>query len=91
MKIRFFGTYRRITGQTEIDWNSNAQTVKELIDELSRVYGEKLKDRIMADPDKLSNDVIILINGKSESFMEKANTRIKMDDQISIFPMAFGG
>ena len=91
MKIRFFGTYRRVTGQTEIDWNSNAQTVKELIDELSCVYGEKLKDRIMADPDQLSSDVIILINGESEAFMEKANMRIKMDDQISIFPMAAGG
>ncbi len=91
MKIRFFGIYRRITGQSEIDWNSNAQTVKDLIDELSREYSAKLEDRIMADPYKLSNDVIILINGKSVAFMEKANTRIQMDDQISIFPMAFGG
>ncbi len=91
MKIRFFGTYRRITGQKEIDWNTNAQTLKELIDELSREYGEKLKEKIMADPDKLRNDVIILINGKNEAFMKKIDTPIKEEDQISIFPMAVGG
>lgn len=79
--VKFFATLRQVTGAREIQ--VDALNVKELLERLSTDYQGKL-DRYL----KMST---VLVNGKNVIHMKGKKTKLKPDDEVSIFPPLGGG
>lgn len=89
MKVKFFAYLRDYTKTKEVDING-CSTVLELLDMLSEKYGKNLKEKLFKNGE-LSNEIIILVNGRHIVHLEGINTEIKENDEISIFPVVAGG
>jgi len=79
--VKFYATLRKVTGAREVEFD--AGSVSELIDALSREYGEKI-DRYL----KVST---VTVNGTNASELKGERTRLKPKDVVSIFPPLGGG
>lgn len=89
MKVKFFAYLRDFTKTKEVDING-CRTVLELLTRLSDKYGNNLKDKLYKNGE-LSNEIIILVNGRHIVHLNGINTEIKENDEISIFPVVAGG
>lgn len=89
MKVRFFAYIREITGTKEIQ-HEHCLTVRDLLQELSQRYGHRFREKVL-DGERLSSQVIILVNGRNIVHIKGLDTPLKEDDQISIFPVVAGG
>ncbi|MBZ4686877.1 MAG: sulfur-carrier protein [Clostridia bacterium] len=90
MKVKFFAFIRKYAGNTKERDDVEAHTLYELLDKLGREYGSTFKAKVFPD-NKVSEDVIILINGVHIVHLDGTNTQLKEDDVVSIFPKVFGG
>jgi len=89
MKVRFFAYIRDYTGTKEIECHG-CPTLKELLSDLCEKYGGKFRDKVF-DGENLSGEIIILINGRHVTHYDGINSRLKEEDEISIFPVVAGG
>jgi len=91
MKLRFFATYRDITGSKEIDIPAPPD-VWSLLTLLSERYGKSfIKEALNPDGSEMGDNVIILVNGRNIFYMEDVNTPLTDTDVVSIFPLIAGG
>lgn len=90
MQIRYFATIREITGQNTITWAQPANTLGDLLRQLTRRYDSRFAYWVWKG-DKLSDMVIILVNGGDVRHLTGLDTPLNPDDIISIFPMVAGG
>ena len=79
--VKFFATLRQVAGARQIEME--AGTVKDLLDRLSTAYEGRM-DRYL----KIST---VLVNGKNVVHMKGQKTRLKPDDEVSIFQPMGGG
>lgn len=79
--VKFYATLRKVTGAREAEFQ--ADSVKNLLERLSREYGEKI--------DRYLEVSIVLVNGTNVSQLKGAGTRLKAKDVVSIFPPLGGG
>ena len=79
--VKFFATLRQVAGARQIEME--AGTVKDLLDRLSTAYEGRM-DRYL----KIST---VLVNGKNVVHMKGQKTKLKPDDEVSIFPPMGGG
>ncbi|MFT5872701.1 MAG: molybdopterin synthase sulfur carrier subunit [Clostridium sp.] len=89
MKVKFFAYLRDYTKTKEVDVNG-CVTILELLNMLCEKYGRTLKETIFKNGE-LSNEIIILVNGRHIVHLKGINTEIKENDEISIFPVVAGG
>lgn len=89
MIIKFFAYIRDYTHTKQTDIPA-FDTVEEMLRELCRVYGKKFEDKIFKN-NELSAEIIILVNGRHITHYDGIKTRLKEDDEISIFPVVAGG
>ncbi|TFG00280.1 MAG: MoaD family protein [Promethearchaeota archaeon] len=89
--IRFFAHLKDIVGiknqiSLQVEKGSN---VLDLLNKLFTLYD--IKNHIMRDNQTLKKWVTILINGREIRFLLGLQTKIKENDNISIFPPIVGG
>lgn len=89
MIVRFFAYIRNYTNTRETTV-SQCQTVEELLEKLISRYGEKFKDKVYKNG-SLSDEIIILVNGRHITHLDTIKTRLTDTDVISIFPVVAGG
>jgi len=82
-RVKFFATLRDITGVREIDIKG-VRNVRELLNELYRMYGDRFKKEI-------ERKNMILVNGRNILDLQGYDTEINEKDEIAIFPPAGGG
>ena len=90
MKLKFFATYRDITGIKELDIPAPS-TAMELLLKLSKLYGAAMRDKLFTKDGSISDDVILLVNGRNIAHINGAETPLCDDDTVSLFPMVAGG
>ncbi|MGB9792295.1 MAG: MoaD/ThiS family protein [Thermacetogeniaceae bacterium] len=99
MKIRFLTILQNITGTgtTEI---AESKTVKELLIDLAKCYGEEMEKWLFVtnennsgweDEPRFSNNVVILVNGRAIDVASCWNMMLRETDEIVIFPKISGG
>ncbi len=87
--VRLFGVFREPVGQKEL--NIDAKNVKELVKILTEKY-EKMEDLLVKNQDPLAlKNVLIIVNGRSISFLDGINTTLEEEDVVSIFSPIGGG
>ena len=91
MKLKFFAGYRDITNCKETDIPAPPD-VWTLLIRLSECYGKDFRKEIFT-PDGLdiSDEVILLVNGRNISFLDGRTTALSETDIVSIFPVVAGG
>ncbi|MFL0268330.1 ubiquitin-like small modifier protein 1 [Candidatus Clostridium radicumherbarum] len=89
MKVKFFAYLRDYTNTKSLDIE-NYETLEELLYELCNTFGEKLKKAIF-DGENLSNEIIIMVNGRHIVHLDGLKTKLMDNDEISIFPVVAGG
>jgi len=89
MVIKFFAYIRDYTGSKEINID-RCTTLRELLDKLCSKYGKKFSEKVFIG-DRLSDDIIILVNGRHILHLQGLETSLEENDEISIFPKVAGG
>lgn len=92
VKIRIPGILNSITKTklVEIDIGQEDITVKQVIAELSRVYGPEFERKILEDG-KLRRFVNIYLNGEDIRYLNGLDTEVKNSSELSILPAVSGG
>ena len=90
MKIKFFATYRDLTGCRELDIPAPS-TAYALMEELALRFGPDMRRKVFTADKELSVDVILLINGRHIAHLDGKETPLHDSDIVSLFPMVAGG
>ena len=91
MKLKFFATYREITRCNEADIPAPPD-VWALLTRLGECYGAAICAKLFTpDGGHISEDAIILVNGRNILYLKGKNTPLAESDVVCIFPMVAGG
>jgi len=90
MKVKFFATYRDLTGCKETDVPAPPDAAALLGALISR-YGPRMQRKLFAESGELSEDAILLVNGRHIAHLSGLNTPLSEKDVVSLFPMVAGG
>lgn len=92
VKICVFADLRDLLGFSVVDLDTQPESVRELIDTLSRRYNRRFR-RLLIDrkTGDLKRFYKILVNGRDIDFLDRLDTRLKDGDELSFFSPAGGG
>jgi molybdopterin synthase sulfur carrier subunit len=90
IKVKAYATIRDALGASvEIGLHEGA-TVKDLLNELTRIYGKFLGES--PEPSSgLPPYVKVLVNGRDIDFLKGLETKLKDGDEVALFPPVGGG
>lgn len=89
MIVRFFAHLREITGVKETLLSCHDNAIKDVLDDLSQLFGESFKKILFNDKGDLY--VRILINGRNIDYLDGLNSMVTGDEIVVIFPPVAGG
>ncbi len=91
VKFKSFGPIRRILGNSviEVDVPENA-TVRQVIDQILEIGGADLRHLVM-NQDKISGNLIIMLNKRDVSLLSGEDTRVVEGDEVTVLPHVQGG
>lgn len=90
MIVKFFATYRQVTGcnQTEIEAPAN---VLALLGELSARWPAFRPFLLDASGKGLGPDAIVMVNGRHIEHLDGVATPLTNDDRVAVTPLVAGG
>jgi len=89
-KVKFFGAIRDVTkGQKTVE--VSASNIKNLLDELTRIYGNQFRERVLDPNGAPKRFVNILVNSKDIRFLKNLETELKEGDEVILLPAVGGG
>ena len=90
--VELFGILARSAGTKQVSIEiDNRLSVEQLLDELSRRFGDQFKRQLINKTSKQYVPLLLMINGKDEPW-EKTRTRELVDgDRVTILPPIAGG
>jgi len=86
MTVKFCGHVKKMTGGDDSYTPKKSSSVRELIEELGMVYGDKFKSFLITD-----NSCLILVNGKGLMLSGGLDTRLGPNDKTEILPVVIAG
>ena len=89
MKVKYFAYLRDYTGSKEIE-AEYCESLKELLVMLCDRHGPKFESKVFKN-DGLSDEIIIMVNGRNIVHLHGLDTSLSPEDEISIFPVVAGG
>ena len=91
MHLAYYATLREITGRSKQTWNSNVETIGDLLREVCSRYGSNFKRWVLEEDGSLGQMCIILVNGHDIRELNGLATSLHPEDSISFFPPVAGG
>ena len=90
MEVRYFADIRPLAGTIEEERTSVPPTVNDLLAVLATEKGPAFENRVFPGG-KLSDTMIILVNGRNILHLNGVQTPLNPDDVVAVFPMVAGG
>ena len=90
MQVKFFATFRKITGEKEVQI-TGAGSVATLFAMLAARYSLAAEDNFLWRAGKIHPDVIVLVNGRAIEHLNGVATTLQETDTVAIFPRIAGG
>jgi len=94
VKVKLFATFREIAGgQGVVDVRlSREATIKDLIDELSKLFGKEIEDVLLdSKTGSLKSFNNVLVNGHNVKLLQELRTKLDNGDTVAFFPPVGGG
>jgi molybdopterin synthase sulfur carrier subunit len=88
--VRYFADIRTLAGTDEEERTSAPPTVNALLAVLAAEKSPAFEKRVFPGG-KLSDTMIILVNGRNILHLNGVQTPLKPDDVVAVFPMVAGG
>lgn len=90
MEVRFYATLRDIVGGRSVEVELDAgDTVNGMLERLFERYPD-LEPEIL-DNGELRHAVNIFVNGRSVRYLDGLDTKLSLDEDVTIFPPVAGG
>jgi molybdopterin synthase sulfur carrier subunit len=91
MLVKYFATYRTITGRRTEDVPASEDMLA-LLRSLSDTYGDELRGWLLS-PDGTDKGVnaIVLVNGRHIEHLGGVHTKLAETDTVALFPLVAGG
>ncbi len=90
MLVKFFATYRTVTGVRRLELEA-PQDVLALMHVLSERW-PKFRPLLLNEAgDGLGDDVIIMVNGRHIEHLDGMNTKLVESDSVAVTPLVAGG
>lgn len=86
MKVRFFATFREVTGCPEA--SAEAPDVAGLLDALASRYGDAFARLVRHGA---ADSFVVLVNGRNVGQLRGLGTELADGDDVSLFPPISGG
>lgn len=90
MVVRYFADIRTLAGTDEEERTSAPPTLNALLAVLAAEKNPAFEKRVFPEG-KLSDTMIILVNGRNILHLNGVQTPLKPDDVVAVFPMVAGG
>jgi molybdopterin converting factor small subunit len=91
VKFKSFGPIRRaLDNQVLIVDMPDGSTVRDVIDRVLKIGGPEL-EQIVIDGNRISGNLIIMLNKKNVATLEGENTAVVHGDEIAMLPHVQGG
>ena len=90
MHIKYFATFRELTGENSYQLDDHLPDVARLLEALSVRYGTAFRNAVF-DQGALSPVLILLVNGRNVRLTGGLATPLAAHDEVSVFPMVAGG
>lgn len=90
MQLKFFATYRDLAGRRELDIPAPS-TAMDLLLWLADAYGPAMRKKLFTEEGEISEDALLLVNGRHIVHLEGGATPLSEEDVVSLFPMVAGG
>lgn len=91
IRVRSFAMIREAIGaNVEVELEEGAR-IKDLLNELTRGYGESFSKLVLDEGGGLRPYVKVLLNGRDIEFLNKLETGLKDGDEVALFPPVGGG
>ncbi len=90
MKVRFSSAFLSLTKEREVEMEFEQISVRDMIEELGKKYGEEFKNRLLEDG-QLRRFVNVYVNGEDIRHLNGLDTIVKKGDEVSILPAVSGG
>ena len=90
MLVKFFATYRKISGVTSTSVEAPSDVLA-LLRELSERW-PAVRDLFLDETgEKIGDDVIVMVNGRHIEHLDGAHTALCDDDRVALTPLVAGG
>ena len=90
MNIKYFATFRDLTGERSFLIDDPPDDVAGLLELLSVKYGTAFRCAVL-EGDDLSPFLILLVNGRNVLISGALATPLSASDDVCVFPMVAGG
>lgn len=93
VKVQVFLSLRNAIGQREVDLEMQNAKVRDVLDELTNRYGDKLQPPLIDSKTKEVNPYyLMLVNGRDlRNLPDHLDSKLKEGDVVQLFPPAAGG
>jgi sulfur-carrier protein len=89
--VKFFADVRRLAGCEAERFSGAAPTLGALLHALADRHGAAFEQRVFDASGRLSDTLIVLVNGRNVEHLAGEGTALAPDDVVSVFPMVAGG
>lgn len=87
----FFGPFRDAVGEKTVFYDTDAETVGELLVEIEADYPGLEGELVADDGDGLAGDTVVTRNTKNVVHIDGLETTVESDDVIRLVPSVYGG
>lgn len=91
VKVKYYGSFIKLTGIRETSIHTLSATVGELIRELCLENGTKFLSAVFNDDGSFSPNAVILLNSSNIFHLEGGDTPLRNSDIIQFLPVVAGG
>ncbi len=89
--FRTYGHPTHLVGGGQMDIEFPGVTVKDLLDELIKTFGDPMRKILYPKDGKFSEMLYVLINGSNMSYLDGLSSKLKDGDVVAVLPITAGG
>ncbi|MBZ6496629.1 ubiquitin-like small modifier protein 1 [Natrinema longum] len=86
----FFGPFRDVVGEKTVRYETDAETVGDLLVELEAAY-PRLEGDLLDDGDGLAGDTVVTKDQKNVVHLDGLETALETDTVLRLVPSVYGG
>ena len=90
--VKFVGVLHQVFKKKQVKLKfARSPTVKKVVEKLAETSTEARKNVLETESNQIHPALLVLVNGKEISALDKANTRVRDGDEVVLISVSHGG